>query len=388
MAFEFGTHTEFDDSVSFGDPVVAVAARAINLARNKGAFYQSMGAPQIGINTEEYEIYSRSKTTREGTIGSGGWNDTNTTNLPIDSTSIKGITIGHVIKVESEIVVVSKVDRSANTIDVFARGAGGTVAATHLAGVSYKVKGFAGKDSMLKDVESAYESTGKYTNYIQTVFETLDYEYKGKILSRRGLAENLVAQILTKEAGFRVAEMLATMAIHGEKEAGSKSGSPFMSAGLLSQLADSSSGARPVLSYNANGALTEIKLRAALKELVKTGTPNTIWCSAKNKEIINSFNSALTTTIQRTEHTAGQYINAYDYDGLILDVKVDVDVPDETLPIINMSKCYKSWLGNDYLRKEQEPAASSREFRESLQGSLGFIIEDVGYEHTYVYGIN
>lgn len=388
MAFLFGTHTEFDDSVSFGDPVVAVAARAINLARNKGAFYQATGAPQLGIDTEEFEIYSRSKTTREGTVGVGGWNDTNTTNLPVDATSIKGITAGHVLKVEDEVVVLSAVDRSANTVDVFARGAGSTSGAAHLAAVSYKVLGYAGKDTMLKNVESIYETTGKYTNYIQSIFETLDYEYKGKILSRKGLAGNLVTNILTKEASYRVAEMLATMAIWGEKQLGSKSGSPYMSAGLLSQLADNAGGTRPILAYNANGGLTETKLRDALKDLVKTGTPNTIWASPANKEIINTFNSALTTTIPRTEHTAGQYINSYDYDGLILDVKVDSDLPDAKLPIVNMSKCYKSWLKEDYLRKENEPAASSREFRESLQGSVGFIIEDVGYEHTYLYGIS
>ena len=34
-----------------------------------------------------------------------------------------------------------------------------------------------------------------------------------------------------------------------------------------------------------------------------------------------------------------------------------------------------------------EPTQSSRENRKSLQGSIGFLIEDVGSDHTLLYGI-
>ncbi len=388
MAFYFGTHSEFDDAVTYGDPVVAVAAKAVELARNKGAFYQALKAPQIGIDTESFEIYSRSKTAREGVVGGTAWNNSDTTGLTVSPAVAKGLTVGHVLKIENEVVVVKSVDRSANTIDVYARGAGGTTAAGHAIGTEFKVIGFAGKDSTLKYVESFFENTGKYENHIQTIFETLDYELKGKILKRKGLAGNIIDTILTKEAAHRVAELLALTAIHGVKQAGSKSGSPSMTAGLISQLQDNASGNRPILRYNSNGGFTETKLRAALKELVKTGTPTTIWCDASNKEVINGFNSALTTSIPRTEHTAGQYVNSYDYDGLILEVKVDSDMPSSNIAVVNQNKCYKSWLKGDALRKETEPAKSSREFRESLQGSVGIIIEDVGYEHIDIYNIS
>ncbi|MBK7979256.1 MAG: hypothetical protein IPK06_04435 [Ignavibacteriae bacterium] len=181
--------------------------------------------------------------------------------------------------------------------------------------------------------------------------------------------------------------MLASMAVKGKKQLGSKTGSPYMSAGLIAQLLDNNGGARPTLQYNANGALTETKLRATLADLVKYGNPDTIWCSNTIKSVINGFNGSLTTTIERTEHTTGQYINQYDYEGLILNVKVDADLPDNVLPILTMSKCQKGWSAGDFLTKKVEPAQSSREFRESLQGSVGFIIEDVGYDHSIMTGI-
>jgi len=386
MAFNFGTHSQYDDASTIADPVIAVAAKAIQLPRNKGAFYQGMGAPQIGIDTIDFEVYSRSKTARAGTTGA--WADgVATTNLPIDATSIKGLTVGHVLKIESEVVVVKSANKTANTIDVYARGAAGTTGAAHVNGTAYKVIGYAGKDTELKNVESVFESTGFYTNFVQTVFETLDWETKGALLRRKGLGNNNIISILTQEASFRVAEMLATMAVLGEKQAGSKTGTPYMSAGLYSQLADDAGGTRPVLSYNAAGALTETKLRAALKELTKYGTPTTIWASPTNKEVINTFNSSLSIQIPRTEHTAGQYVDSYDYEGLVLEVKIDSDLDDTKLPIVNMNKCYKSWLKGDNLRLENEPKKSSREMRQSIQGSVGFLIEDVGYEHSYIYGI-
>jgi hypothetical protein len=41
------------------------------------------------------------------------------------------LTVGDVLQVENELVIVKSVDRGANTIDVFGRGHGGTSAAAH-----------------------------------------------------------------------------------------------------------------------------------------------------------------------------------------------------------------------------------------------------------------
>ena len=386
MAFNFGTFDQFDDSTTFGDPVIAVVAKAVKIARNKGAFYQAMGAPLVAIDTKDFEVYSRSKTTKNGTIDAA-WDIDDVVDLNIDAVSVKGLTIGHVLLVESELVVVSAVDQAAGTIDVYARGAGGTTAATHADASAFKVYGFAGKDSTLKNVVSSFESTGTYTNYMQTIFETLDWELQGEILRRKGLANDNIISILSTEAATRVAENLAIMSVRGYKQLGTATGTPHMSAGLLQQLADTAGSTRVPINYDASGAFTETKLRAALAEVVVQGSPTDIWVNPTNKETLNGFNSSLTTNIDRTEHVAGGYIDQYDYEGMILNVRTDVDLPTSTVPIVNMAKCMKGWQKGDNLQKKVEPPQSTREFRESLQGSVGFMIEDVGLDHTYIYGI-
>jgi len=388
MAFNVGKFTEFDDTNSAADASVMVAAAAIPLSMTKAAFYQSLSAPAVGLSskTVDYDLFGRSKTVKAGTVDVA-WDAVTAAALGIDAVSIKGITVGSVLKMASgEYVIVSAVDRSAVTIDVYARGAGGTTGAIQADASVFSVVGFAGKDSTLKDIESMSESTGKYTNYTQTVFETLDWEYQGANYARKGLAGDKILPILLNEATVRVAENLGVMSILGLKQEGASGGSPYMTAGLFSQLADTAGGTRPVLSLNVGGAFNEIKLRSALQELTATGSPDMIWLSAKNKEIMNGFNSAIIQT-GRIDTTAGSYIDTYNYDGLMLAVRVDADIPDDKIAIVKQANCQLAWVENDGLRLEDEPTQSSREFRQSIQGTLGFIIEGVGYDHTYLYGI-
>lgn len=388
MAFNVGTITEFDDPKTISDPAVFVTAKAIKMAARKSAFYQMMTAPLTGFKpyTQAYEVYSRSKTAKGGTV-SGAWNATDTEDLGVDATSIKGLTVGSVLKMATgEYVIVKAVNRTAVTINVYARGAGGTTGAIQADASAYAVVGFAGKDSELKNVESLSESTGVYTNYIQTIFETLDWEFQGANLRRKGLDDDSILTVLMNEAMIRVAESLGVMSIHGKKQLGASGGTPYMSAGLLAQLADTAGGTRPIINYDASGAFTETKLRAALQEVFVNGSPDTIICSAANKEIINGFNSSITQTT-RTDTEAGSYVDTYNYDGAMLTVKVDADMPDDTIAIVTIADCKVSWVEGDMLRLKDEPTTSSREFRQSLQGSLGFAVENVGYDHTYIYGI-
>jgi hypothetical protein len=159
----------------------------------------------------------------------------------------------------------------------------------------------------------------------------------------------------------------------------------------LAQLADTASATRPVLSYNAAGALTEAKLKASLEEVFLVGSPSQILCSFTSKKTINGFitgNSAVQVTTDLKTKTAGlDRVDYYDFEGMLLEVKVDADMPNDKLAILTPAQCRKGWLQNDTLQNTAEPAGSSREKRESIQGSVGFVIEGVGYDHTYMYGI-
>lgn len=393
--FNFGQIDEFTDPVSNGDPVILVAAKAVELGAFNGVFYQSMGAPSMAIDQKRFDIYSRTKSARDGVIGDGagnGWAATGTTALPMTAAAIRGLTVGHVLQVENETVIVKSVDRAANTIDVHARGAGGTTAAAHADVKAFSVIGSAGNDLDLKNVEGVTESTHLYSNFVQTVFEALDWT-KHAEMTRKGMSPERATLIMVREAEIRVAQMLSRMSIHGRKQAAGGAANRYMSAGLFAQLTDTATtdgGTRPVLTYAANGGLTEAKVMESLALAFAHGNPSTIWVSPKNKKVINTFNMAntsLTVGTNRTDHTAGTYVSYIDYEGKLMEVKVDVDMPDDRVPILNMSKVKKGWLADDTLRMVDEPSASSREFRKSIQGSLGFIVEDVGYEHVLMTGV-
>jgi len=391
MSFEYGMFNEFSDSVATRDPVIFALAKMINLGPWTGQFYQSMIAPENTLDAKVFEVFNRSKTSRDGVIGASNWDDDDVTSLSMTATGVKGLTVGHVLLVGSEQVIVKSVNRSANTIDVFARGAGGTTAASHTAGSAFKVIGFAGQDEDLKNVESVNEVTAKYENYVQTVFETVDWTNHGDLLTK-GHSEESASILLTREAAIRVAEMLARMAIFGVKYKQTSGTTRYMSAGLIAQLTDNNSGTRETLTYNASGDLTEAKLLAAIKQvLAKGGNPDTIWCSPTVKGYINNFNianSSLAIAAAKGDHTAGgQYVTHIDYEGKILAVKVDADIPNANLAIVTSGSIKKGWLVNDGLRLVDEPPKSSREHRKSLQGSVGFAIENVGQDHLLMTGI-
>lgn len=388
MAFNFGQFNEFSDSVTAGDPVIEALARAIQPTPFQGVFYQAMGAPTTTLTQKAFEVYSRSKTSRDGTIDAN-WDDDDTTGLGVSDDSLKGITIGHVLEIGTEVVIVASVNRTNGTIGVLSRGYAGTTAASHTSGDAFRVIGFAGNDTDLKSVEGVNETTSKWTNYVQTVFEVLDWT-KHSELTRKGLTPAQATQVLVQEAEIRVADMLSRMAIYGLKAQATNGSTRFMSAGLLQQLNDTTN--RGARRYNVNGLLTEAAFKSAIKAMIDGGgDANTIVCSTTVKPYINAFLGADSSTVfmdTNGNHTAGgRYVDSYNYEGKLFKVMVDADMPNDRIAIVNLADCKKGWLADDGLRLVDEPQASSREFRKSLQGSVGFLIENVGVNHTLLYGI-
>lgn len=387
--FNFGAFSEYSDAVTAADPVVAAVAKSINLGAWTGKFYEAMGAPDVAITSKQFDVFTRTKTPRAGVVGTGGWTASATTALPVSAGLANGITVGHVLKVGAEVVTVSKVNRTAGTIDVFARGDAGTTAASAAANDAITVIGFAGTDTDLKDVESTYENTIKYSNFVQTVFETIDWTKHGDML-RKGMQDSHASALLIREAEIRVAEILATMAVNGYRKDGGAN-KRYMSAGLVQQLTDTMGGTRPVLTYDVKGELTEAKMLDALKAVYAAGgNADTIWCNPTCKSYINAFNianSGIALNASRDSHTAGDYVNYIDFEGKVLAVRVDSAIPAGNIAVVNQSMCRKGWLEDDGLRLVDEPAPSSREHRKSLQGSVGFAIEGVGTEHILLTGI-
>jgi len=307
----------------------------------------------------------------------------------VSADAAAGLTVGHVLKIGSEIVVVSDVDHTGNTIDVFARGAAGSTAASHTTAAAFTVIGFAGRDVDLKNTESVSEASLKCPNYIQSVFELLDWT-KGAELMRQGLSTENVVALLRQEAAIRVAETLSNMAVNGVKQLGTAS-IPYMSSGLLASLEDTTGSTRPIQRYNASSAaIDETKLCAALDQVFAVGSPDSIVLSLYNSNKFKAFTGSgkdVTIATDRMDTGAGRSIDHYDYNGVRLDLVIDADMPNDKIAIVTTADLKKGWLEGDALTIKEEPAASSRERRESIQGSVGFLVENVGYNHLEIYGL-
>ncbi|MBP8661506.1 MAG: DUF5309 family protein [Mesotoga sp.] len=390
MGFNIGLHTEYDDPISILDPLVLIAAKRVKMGAHKGALYNAMKAPTQSITQKVFQIYGRSFTERKGALRGSGWGSSATTGLPISDALANVITKGTVLKVGNELVIVKSVTRTAGagTIDVYARGAGGTTPATHAAtdiatGISH-----AGNDTDLKSVESFSENSNGYINYAQTVFETIDYTKAQEIIGRKGLGEANIPQ-LQGEAMQRVANFLASTVLWSRKQEGKKT-LPSMTAGLFQQLEDTAginSSTRVVNRHDfANATFNETNFKLAMDKAFRAGNPDTILCSKAVKNKFNNFNAGIIKT-DRTDKTAGYDITAYEIEGKRLSFLVDEDMPDNRICVLTIGLCQKGWLEGDMLRIVDEPSASSREMRASIQGTVGVIIDGVGYDHLDIYNV-
>ena len=401
MSFNLiGIHTNYDDPTSILDPQIIQRASEIKTERFEFNIWNRLNAPDQAITQESYKIGARTRTGLTGVIGDGagtGWDNAATTNLPMTADAVKAVVIGSIMELYTvttaarEIVVVKAVDRSANTIDVFERGAGSTSAAVWADAATFRVIGNSINDTDLKNVESRSEKTYAYENYLTLLAEPIEATYTDLNEARKYFRNQ--GQALFNEALDRVFRQMSSSLLNGVKVAGSKT-KPAQAAGIRDQLQDTSGGTRDVLNVNVNGALTKIKLDAALESVFTKGSARTIYTSYTNAKTIMgftintqvSFNAGIPDA--RIANIGNSAIpTAYEYNGQLFDVVIDKDMPESNIFIVNEDKLSRAFKSGDALRFVPEPSQSSRESRWSFQGKIGFIVDDVGYEHIDLYGI-
>lgn len=385
---DIGLHTTLFDSNSILDPeVIAIAERITPLqAAEFGKIWDLFTTRGKAFETDEYQILSRSYTAPEISVtASGGGADWDTNNditaLPVSSGTIDRITIGDVLLIESEIVVVSAVDRSGNTIDVYERGAGDTSAAAHgTSALTVKIIGNSHRESKVDGTAMA-EDTAKLTNYMQLVQETVDLSKANSDQARKtGRTEDA----LKMEAMERVMRDLARSSIFGTARVGTAS-IPAMTRGMVSHLEDVSGAIKTAVSGN----FTETALKDILDDVrAQGGTVNAIVLSVTNKRTANGFTGADQIQVDRKERVGGHVLDGYIADGFgTIPFVVDVDMPDDKVAVVNSRFMSKGWKVNDTLKFVKETNTNSREMTETLQGKYGLAIEGVGKTHGLLTSI-
>ncbi|MDB5344253.1 MAG: hypothetical protein JWP89_2630 [Schlesneria sp.] len=390
MAMDVGIHTHYDDPNTIINPTILGMAAEINLGAWEGVLWNMLSPQAEAVDNFKYEIYDRSRTGLTGTVGNGsgtGWLDgSDTTDLAMNAAAIGILSVGDVVEVENEQVIVSSVDRSANTIDVFARGHAGTTGASHADTTAFTIIGKAINDTDLKNVDPFAERSGIYTNYTQTIVEIIEQTFTDTIQARKAFEQK---PQLIREAMDRMFRRLALTAIKGKKSLGTAS-VPQTTAGILQQLADGG-GVRTPLRYNASGLTSpETVLKNALISIWNNGgNPTHIALSPTNKRKFDPLMEQFIRTTRSEASVIGtDNGTAYQFQGKLLPFVQDQAMPDDRIEIVTMSKLHKGWRVGDIMRGPvEEPKNSSRELRYSMQGSFFISVEGVGVDHIDLYNV-
>ncbi len=382
-----GMHTTLTDANSKLDPEVIAIADSISplMANEFGKVWDLFNNRPTPFITDEFEVLVRNYTTPEIEVTASGvgadWDtDNDTTALPVSANYIDRVTIGDVIKVGSEIVVIKAVDRTGNTIDVYERGAGESTAVAHgVLAITAKVVGNAHEEGKV-NAEAMAEGTTKFTNYTQLVEEVIDLSKADTDQARK---VGLTADILRTEAVDRVMRDLARSAIEGVSRAPA-SGQPSMTRGLLRWL-----GLSAGIKTAVGGAFAETALKSIIQDVrLAGGTVNYIAMSPANKVIFNGFSSADSITVDNSARYTGRVLDGYLADGFgIIPVIVDLDMPNDQVAVGDNRKMVKGWKSNDTLRFVKETNTGSRENKETLQGKFGLAVENVGQSHGLLTGL-
>lgn len=385
---DVGRHWHLDDTKTIVEPQILGMAKEINLGAWEGVIWNMLNPPEQEVDNFKFDIFDRSRSGLSGTIGNGagtGWADAvATADLPMTAAAVGVLTVGDILEVGSEQVIVKAIDRSAYTIDVFGRGHGGTTAASHADTTAFTVIGKAINDTDAKDVESLAERSGIYTNYTQTVFETIDQTFTDELQARKAFEQN--PQLLI-EAGDRLFRRLSKGCIKGRKSLGTKT-VPQTTAGLIQQIAEGGD-ARTALRYNAGSSTDpEYVLKQALIAIWNAGgNPDTILINPTKKRVFDPLTEQFIRMSRGEASVVGtDNAEAFQFQGKTLKFVQDQDMPTDRIEIVTSRKLYKGWRKGDMLRGPvKEPQDSSRELRFSLQGSYFIIVKGVGVDHIDVH---
>lgn len=378
---ELGLHTTLDDTNSILDPEVVALTDTINplMSKEFGKVFDLYSQRPKPFETDKYEILNREYTAPEISVTASGagvdWDDAaDTTGLPVSAGTISRITIGDVILVQAEVVVVKSVDRTGNTIDVYERGAGDSTGAAHgVAAITAKIVGNASREGVV-EAEAMAEDTAQRYEYCQLVMEVIDLS---KCDSDQARKTGRTEDVLKSEAVERVMRDLARNGIYGQSRANTAT-IPGMARGLISSLEDVTGALKTAVS----GAYTETSLKNIIDDVrAAGGSVNGIVMSVAKKRIFNTFTGADQIQVDRGVSVGGHVLDGYIADGNgVIPAIVDIDFPDDKVAIINSRYMYKGWKNNDQLRFAPEPSGS-REKKESLQGKFSHYVEGVGKTH-------
>lgn len=292
---------------------------------------ETFGQRVIDATHKWKNIALRAFSITSGTSGSGLlWHsDSATEDLTINSADIGKIKPQHVLELTSgEQVIVKSVDTSANTIDVYGRGAGETTAAAQST-TAFKIRVIG-----IADVEGSAPSTHNFQgfdekeNYVQT-FEDVAYYSRLADLSAH-FSGNSVLDTTIMIKLKELMRFLNRSIWYGSPEKDTTNNIQMMG------------GARHFGSgqvSNVGGALTVAKFYTALEAHINAGlVPDSFHGSVR---AVSKLEQLYNTTVRTrpSEFIGGQSITTINAMGFSIDLLPDRDILDAEGFLVDRSRC-------------------------------------------------
>jgi len=213
---------------------------------------------KLSLNGYKIELLEDELDPLEDAVNGGiGWDDTSTTGLAVDDAS--KFQDGHVILVESEKLVVKDVDTSADTIDVYARGFGGTSAATHADDTAITIVGMARLEGDDADYGALTDISAPY-NYTSIFQKAIKVSGTMQAITQHGVDDEFMYQ--ANKAVPHLLRLVERMAFYGERVAGSAA-APRSAGGLDTFITNN--------SVNAGGAIAKADVDNLMEEIIMDG---------------------------------------------------------------------------------------------------------------------
>ncbi len=192
-----------------------------------------------------------------GAVGGTAWTSGGTTGLTVADASV--FQDGHILLVESEKVVVKAVSTSANTIDVYSRGFGGTTAATHAASTTITIIGMGRLEGDDADYGPLTSLTNPY-NYTSIFQKGIQVSGTLQAISQYGIEDEFMYQ--ANKAVPHLLRLVERQAFYGARDVGSAT-APRSMGGLSVFITDN--------AVAAGGAIAKSHVDTLMEEITMDG---------------------------------------------------------------------------------------------------------------------
>lgn len=318
--------------------------RYLSFVNHLGKIAEIFGRPVIAQKHEWQDDQAQPETVLSGTSGAGTlWDSAAaTTNLPINAAQTVRLRVGDVLQLPlpasnlAEQVVVKAINTGANTIDVWARGHGGTTAtAQGTSAITMKLVGNAQVENSDPIDPTQIAPTDNY-NYTQ-IFEDV-ISVSGTLRRSKTVMGDMHDYQVIKKLKEKLKQLnYAIIAGRRNLDATNK----FATMGGMRQFLAN--------TYNVSGAITIAKLYSALEAHLLAGLfPHQIHGSVRAISAIEQLFTGNVTKMT-DERTAGLTVSVVMAMGYPIKLYPDRQIPTDEFYIVDRNRCaYGPLEGGEY----------------------------------------